>query len=293
MIGDPVYTVSMEQIIGIDESVGLGSEIVLFDSDFLFSYDGNIPLRFGVFIVMICVCGGGRIRIDLKEYEYSSGSLIMLSPDNYLNSFKPSDDCRFKVLVCSGEIFRSVLPRLKNMFPFMVAIQSQHVFPLLSDEADALIESFDFIRKKLMAPESVFRTDKIVCMSKAFFFELLEMCAGKEDFMPSGRKEEIMASFIVEVSSHFKVNREVAFYADRLSITPKHLSSVVKEVSGYTAGEWIEKYVVMEAKILLRSTDLPIQAIASRLNFANQSFFGKYFRKIVGVSPSAFRKNGE
>lgn len=99
-----------------------------------------------------------------------------------------------------------------------------------------------------------------------------------------------MAKFILAVSENFRENRQVNYYADRLCITSKHLSSVVKEISGSTAGEWIENYVTMEAKVLLRTTDLTIQQIATKLNFNNQSFFGKYFRHITGMSPTAYRK---
>ena len=99
-----------------------------------------------------------------------------------------------------------------------------------------------------------------------------------------------MAKFILAVSEHFRTHRQVNYYANKLCISAKHLSSVVKEISGRTAGEWIENYVTMEAKVLLRTTDMTIQEIATNLNFLNQSFFGKYFKHITGVSPTAYRK---
>ncbi len=99
-----------------------------------------------------------------------------------------------------------------------------------------------------------------------------------------------MAKFILAVSEHFRTERQVSFYAHKLCITPKHLSSVIKEISGRTASDWIENYVVMEAKVLLKTTDMTIQEIAVYLNFANQSFFGKYFKHHTGVSPTTYRK---
>lgn len=99
-----------------------------------------------------------------------------------------------------------------------------------------------------------------------------------------------MAKFIIAVSESFRERREVSWYAERLCITPKHLSAVCKETSGRTAGEWIESYVTMEAKVLLKSTDMTIQEIAAKLNFANQSFFGKYFKHQTGLSPTAYRR---
>ena len=100
-----------------------------------------------------------------------------------------------------------------------------------------------------------------------------------------------MAKCILAVSEAFREERQVASSAHKRCITPKQLSSVVKEISGRTAGDWIENYVVMEAKVLLKTTDMTIQEIAAYLNFANQSFFGKYFKHQTGVSPSVYRKN--
>ena len=81
------------------------------------------------------------------------------------------------------------------------------------------------------------------------------------------------------------------FCAEQLGWTPKHLSGVVKEVSGKTVGEWIDEFVILEAKALLNSSSMNIQEIADRLSFANQSFFGKYFKHYTGMSPKEYRKN--
>ena len=88
------------------------------------------------------------------------------------------------------------------------------------------------------------------------------------------RKEEIMAKFILAVSEEFRTQRQVAYYARKFYITPKHLSAVVKEISGRTAGDWIENYVVMEAKVLLKTTDKTIQEITLMLNFATSHSSG-------------------
>ena len=84
----------------------------------------------------------------------------------------------------------------------------------------------------------------------------------------------------------------MSFYAKQLNITPKYLSSVVKEVSGKTAARWIDESVILEAKALLKYSGMSIQEIAYHLNFSTQSFFGKYFKRYVGMSPLAYRNNG-
>ena len=75
-----------------------------------------------------------------------------------------------------------------------------------------------------------------------------------------------------------------------MCITPKYLSSIVKDVSGKNAGEWITEYVILEAKVLLKSSKMDVQGIAYKLNFPNQSFFGKYFKQKTGMTPGQYRK---
>lgn len=84
--------------------------------------------------------------------------------------------------------------------------------------------------------------------------------------------------------------RSISYYADKLCVTSKYLSQVVYKVSGRFAGDWITDFVILEAKALLKSRKYTVQQIADKLNFANQSFFGKYFKDKVGCSPSEYQK---
>ena len=89
---------------------------------------------------------------------------------------------------------------------------------------------------------------------------------------------------------HFRHERRVSWYAEQLCITPKYLSEVVKQVSKRTPNEWIESYVVLEIRVLLKNSTKNIKEITEELCFPNQSFLGKYFKEHVGVSPSEYRK---
>ena len=84
--------------------------------------------------------------------------------------------------------------------------------------------------------------------------------------------------------------RRLNFYADKLCLTPKYMSTIIRQTSGKTAGNWIDDYVLLEAKALLKSTNMTIQQISDELNFPSQSFFGKYFKRLTGVSPKEYKK---
>lgn len=97
--------------------------------------------------------------------------------------------------------------------------------------------------------------------------------------------------FIRLAQENFRDQRFLDFYAEKMEVTPKHLSRTVKKQTGYTAVEWIERFVILEAKVLLKSSNLNIQQISDELNFRSQSFFGKYFKKFTGMSPKEFRNS--
>ena len=105
------------------------------------------------------------------------------------------------------------------------------------------------------------------------------------------RAEILFNEFIKCVQDNFRTERRVAWYAKSLNITSKYLSEVVKSISKRTPSDWIDYYVILELRVLLRSSDLSVKEISDQLNFANQSFMGKYFREHVGISPSKFRKS--
>ena len=108
---------------------------------------------------------------------------------------------------------------------------------------------------------------------------------------PLSTKIELTNRFLSLVSEQFRTEKRVIYYADCLRLTPRHLSQVVKEVTGRTAGEHIDGFVVREAKILLSSHSMNISEVATHLCFSNPSFFGKYFKKHTGLSPILFKRD--
>ena len=88
---------------------------------------------------------------------------------------------------------------------------------------------------------------------------------------------------------YHKAERAISFYAEKMFISPKYLSLIIKESTGKSAGEWIDQYVIQEAKNMLRYSGKNVQQISYELNFPNQSSFGKYFKNLTGMSPTAFQ----
>ena len=105
---------------------------------------------------------------------------------------------------------------------------------------------------------------------------------------PVGRKEQIFRDFLTLLEQHFTQERSISFYADRLCLTPKYLSTIVKEVSGKHGMQWIDDYVALEAKALLREGTMSVKQVSDKLNFPSQSMFGRFFKKMTGYSPKQY-----
>ena len=106
-----------------------------------------------------------------------------------------------------------------------------------------------------------------------------------------GRSTSYVTGFMKLLHANFKKERSVTFYAEQLCISPKYLSSVLKKYTRRSPGEWIDEYVILEAKNMLRFSGLSVQEVAYALNFKSQSIFGKYFKNATGMSPTQFQKN--
>lgn len=250
------------------------------------------PIRVLGLTIALCLDGEGELSIGEKTFKFKKNSLLLLNPNQYVHSLKVFSPSRTLVIGCNVDMIQSIVPKLSGLLSLMIHSPLESVTELTDEQAENMQEYMRVIGKKLESPDTPIKRTKICSLMQVILCEIIEMHYVTSDGIPKvqTRKEEIFGRFVSEVMQHFKQERSVSFYADRLCVTPKHLSAVVKEITTHTAGELIDHYVIMEAKMMLAETTLTIQEVANQLNFANQSFFGKYFKHLTGYSPSQFRK---
>jgi AraC-like DNA-binding protein len=137
-----------------------------------------------------------------------------------------------------------------------------------------------------------FRRDVVRSLMMTMIYDLGNViCRIQSSDRKQSRAEVIFSQFIDLVENNFREEKRVSWYAKQLCITPKYLSESVKQVSRRTPNEWIDNYVILEARVMLKDSALSIKEIAQQLHFPNQSFFGKFFKEHVGMSPSKYRKS--
>ena len=153
-------------------------------------------------------------------------------------------------------------------------------------------EYYGVIRSKLQVKDNRFRKDLIRTLLLAMFYDLSNVIYRTRQSSDNRqtRADIIFTKFIHLVEGNYKRERRVGWYAEQLCITPKYLSETVKQVSRLTPNEWIDNYVILEIRVLLKNSTRSIKEIAMEMNFPNQSFLGKFFKERVGMSPSEYRK---
>lgn len=271
----------------------LGNDFAIFD-------DINVvplncyPSRVNGIVLALIERGSMNISIDLNQYNLTEDSLLITFPEQIIQMPSHSEDCEGLFMVISPSFMEKIFQSSRDFLPFHFIFKKRPVIKLNHDEAEIVKCYHDKIQNKIRKELHSFKREVINGLIYALFYDVYNMIdhhyPEKESYVKT-RKESVYEKFIHEVSNNYKEKRSVSYYADKLCLTAKHLSSVVKEVSGKTAGEWIDNFVILEAKALLKSSDMSIQEIAEHLNFANQSFFGKYFKHYIGMSPKAYRRS--
>ncbi len=250
------------------------------------------PIRVLGLTIALCIEGEGEVGIGVRKFKFYKNSLMLLNPNQYVHSLSSNGPVKIMAIGCSLEMIESIMPKISGLLPLLIHNPIEAVTQLSEQNSLDIQEYMKLMGRKLIAPDTPLKRTKIGNILQALLCEIIEKHYVSKDGIEKkhSRKEEILSKFILEVLQNFRMERSVSFYADKLCVTPKHLSAVAKDITGHTASELIDHYVIMEAKIMLAETSLTIQEISNKLNFANQSFFGKYFKHLTGYSPSAFRK---
>ena len=251
----------------------------------------DTPVVIEMPIFVMCIQGSADIQINLKEYHVPSNSLVTLMPDHILHGYKHSDDFKGLFIAVSNRCVDELIPDILTALPAIMTFRNSPVVELNATEMDILKEMHSFLWMLVRSDVGLYKKKVVNGMLQSLLYTALSAYKSRNMYetVKRSRNEDIFFNFFTLLEHNFRQERSVQFYADKLCITPKHLSTVVKAVSGRTAGSWIDGYVLLAAKVMLRSSANTIQEVSVALNFPSQSFFGKFFKQHVGISPREYR----
>lgn len=267
------------------EMVRAGEDFYIYDV--FHTPQADYPFRMEEYGCCICLEGETRGSIDLMPCTMKASSMVVNVPGQLLERHFMSEDFRGIGIVMSREFIRGL--GFPYNFELDRMLRESPVIDLQPSELEAMLSYCHMVRR-LLETERPYQMETLRHLTCAFFYGIGSYLYRLSSSRHYSADEMLMQRFISEVREYYRSQRKVLFYAGRLNISPGHLSSVIKRISGKSPGEWIDDYVVDEARALLKGTSLTVQQVSHELGFPSQSFFGKFFKRVTGMSPKEYRE---
>lgn len=279
-------------------SIGLGDDFFIMDIRLGEPHQPLAhPCRFDGYMLIYCISGHVRLNVNLNEYDLKENMIFFNLPGNLIRVNELVDtkqeDLHYVCIAMSKEFVGELRIDMNKLFTEGMSLLDNPSMEMTSAEQEVATKYLELIGK-VLSSDMAFRKESICTIMASVFYMLAGVWSRKlesQKIVPqtTSRSRMIFDQFIKLVSEYHTKYRNVGFYADKLCLTPKYLSKLIKDVSGRSAPDWIDSYVILEAKNLLKYSNVAIKEIVYTLNFPNQSVFYKFFKSRTGMTPSDYR----
>lgn len=291
----PINSFTLAELIDLagEQRQGLMRECITASSDSQMQVF-RFLCRIDAFIIGVGTEGETSVSFNLHEFRLKKDSMFIFTPKNILQ-VNSQQYFKADVIAISPDFMRRINIDIKNMMPLFLKFVENPALTLTPEESRSMRGMIAQIERETRGPETHFSFDIVSGLIAATIYKVGDIMYHylaehpEEQNNSHNRAEEYFKQFTHLLGEHFREERSVGFYARQLCITPKYLTTLIKRISGQSVSEWIDNYVILEAKTLLKYSTMSIQEIAYYLNFPNQSFFGSYFKRNTGMSPSQYK----
>lgn len=267
------------------------NNLILFNDINQIPYFRHPTRLFDYTVTGIIQQGKLEMGINLKHYVFEAPCIMFCLDGQIIQYFNASSDCSGLFMVFSKYFTENIQLNVQQLMPLFLYLKENPATHLEKEELSFLLDCYALLQKTIKNMVGLNQIEIAKHLSESFFFILYNIVqphmVNTSD--KKSRQKSILEQFLECVQKNYKEQRGLSFYADKLCITTKHLSEVIKKASGQSANDWINQHVLLESKALIKSTTMTIQQISYELNFPSQSFFSKYFKQHVGVSPKEYR----
>ena len=241
-------------------------------------------------VVALCHSGHLDSEYDLRRVNFQSHDISVMRPGHIIKNIAMSDDYSAQLIVTPVSFLNTM--RRQYMDHHLATRKSFDTHPCehLNDEQYRQVcDAFGLVRTACSV-EGIYRDELI---SSAFHTLMVLLSTYRyeqlESLQDNGR--QLSSRFNDALIEHYRESREVGFYARMFHLSPKYFSTLIKQETGFGAGEWIDRYVVLQAKALLnRMRNMSIQEVTDRLGFSEQASFSRFFKRNTGISPKEYRE---
>lgn len=296
----PVQPKSFD-IVNIPDDFGTGrlkNLLVTFDnleSEFPFaSHTPSFPVKCESFFTIASLRGQIKLLVNLHEVVLHAGQLLTMMPGCIFEGQTMTEDVRFCGLVIDKEYIDTMRKNVGVHIDLTHRYYSYSIHNVSEVVLDNFLQMYKLICRELNREDYLYKKEVVQRYCEIWFLKNISLA--EADVIskvslnkPLNRKEQIFHDFLSLLEQDYTRERSISFYADRMCLTSKYLSTIIKEVSGKHGMQWIDEYVCLEAKALLRNSGLSVKQVSDQLNFPSQSMFGRFFKKMTGYSPKQYK----
>jgi len=253
----------------------------------------DYPVRLNkITMIAFCMEGYMKFNLGLKKVMMSKNQIYVILSDQIIQATEVSPDFKVGFMVVRRNFYNH-----QNHFIETINLHNrlmeQPYFNLSEKEMQEYIRIFDMIHEKLADTQHTYRMQIIQNYFQITFYNIYHLIINHQKVTEKpalNNNMTIYERFMKSVEEHYRMEHSVIFYANKLCLTPKYLSSVIFEMSGKHASDWIHEYIMLEAKALLKSTDMSLKNISDTLCFCTPSHFGRFFKRYTGYTPNEYKK---
>lgn len=287
--------ITIEQLSSLGRTRVLDYKGVLMISDHIAQeYLFEEPCRIDAILILACLRGKLEYVVNLEHNTVTEPCILVNMPENIIQ-FRGSENLEAYAVLISSELLNTMPYDMMQMAKAYLPVKQHFHASVPLEEIKPLIPFYELIKYSLSKIGT--ETDEIVrSLLQAFLLNILGLMRDHQahqielDRTASRGSRQLFEKFMDALNLYHQQERQVQFYANKLCVTPKYLSMVVKEYSGKSPSDWICDFVIAEAKSLLHYSQMSAQEVAFHLNFPTQSSFGKFFKQKTGLSPMQYLK---
>lgn len=264
---------------------------VKFENPHAFFGTEKAPVELNIGGLFICLQGNAEFIIDGHTYIIKKGDLCVCFPNTIMQNQNRTEDFKGLAIAMNMDLIISI--QLPSIVSYYLHIKENPCISLSAEEQQKLTELCEKIIKLDEEREHLFAKEISENLLMVICYEIANLYAKNKPIkqQKSSQKEVIFQKFINSLVKNYKTNHSLTFYAQEACISPRYLSTIVKEVSGLSVTQWVHKARIAQAQTLLKATKMTIQEISDELYFPNPSFFSQFFKKYTGFTPKMFRNN--
>lgn len=300
MKDSPLQTIDLSMMENDGRTLTLGNMLLVTDNmdahsdndinERAISIVKRFPLKLTAACMVIVFKGKVRFSVNLRDYVATENTCLIITEGTIVENVVYDPDARVIFLSFSQSGLSGPNATSQQNLHKLYALQVVLV-RLLPQHLDMMHTVYQMLRSILCDPAFAINREATAFSCLALIANIILQASEDQPELTTktSRRDEIVARFLQCVADNYRSHRELSFYADQLCLSLKYMSHIIYEQTGRHPSQWIKDYVILDAKTMLRSGRYTVQQVAAELNFPNQSFFGKYFKEAVGISPKKWK----